>query len=250
MSSRNRNSSVKGIAFDLGDTLIGTGTLMLAGAEYAAQQLHSAGLILDEEKLVRTFLEADDMSDFPHINHLFSHIEISQEALAESGVIDPDTTLSTLTIASAFLAYYRHKVRQLVQPNTQLISLLGKLRARDFLLGVISNGTLEGQIEVMTRLGILRYFDDILISEEIGVEKPDPEIFRTASERLGMEPESILFIGDSWETDILGAAAVGFQVALSVQYAQDKTRTREGIDIPGCAVIESIEDVLHLLHIE
>jgi FMN phosphatase YigB (HAD superfamily) len=48
-----------------------------------------------------------------------------------------------------------------------------------------------------------------VISEEVGVTKPDPRIFGIALDRLGQRPESTVMVGDAWGTDIVGAHAAG-----------------------------------------
>ena len=53
----------------------------------------------------------------------------------------------------------------------------------------------------------------VLVSEELGAYKPDPRVFRTALERLGLEAHEVLHVGDSDVDDIRGAKAAGMQVA-------------------------------------
>lgn len=87
-------------------------------------------------------------------------------------------------------------------------SVLERLRARRYYLGVISNsiGTIGEQL---ARVGLAQYFENIIDSANVGVEKPNPEIFRLALERPGVEPREALFIGDTCATDIGGAEAAG-----------------------------------------
>jgi putative hydrolase of the HAD superfamily len=85
---------------------------------------------------------------------------------------------------------------------------LAALRAKGLTLAIISNfdsrlfGILDG-------LGIASKFDAILISSEIGYAKPAPEIFRRALELFSLTPDQTFFVGDSPETDILGATRAG-----------------------------------------
>lgn len=98
-----------------------------------------------------------------------------------------------------------------VQPNTA--PFLASLQAQGFSLGVISNsvGTMDEQL---TRLGLAQYFQAVLDSAVVGVEKPHPEIFRLALARVGVEASEAIFVGDTYATDIGGAQLAGLQGVL------------------------------------
>ena len=66
--------------------------------------------------------------------------------------------------------------------------------------------------EHLARLGVGSRFETVVTSAEAGVQKPDPEIFRLALARLGVEPSWALHVGDS-EADRLGARAAGLAFA-------------------------------------
>ena len=74
---------------------------------------------------------------------------------------------------------------------------------------LISNGQSEQQRDKLRRLSIDTSFDHILISEEIGIRKPDPAIFRRALDLTDTNPDQAVMIGDNAIADIAGAAALG-----------------------------------------
>ena len=82
------------------------------------------------------------------------------------------------------------------------------LRPR-YKLGLITNGPSVIQRAKIERFGLAQYFDLLVVSGEVGVAKPDPAIFRLALERLGVGSAEALFVGDSPEYDLRGAAAAG-----------------------------------------
>ena len=86
-------------------------------------------------------------------------------------------------------------------------------RRRDFKLGLISNAT-ELARRVLKNLDMERYFDFIVISEEVGVRKPDPRIFEIALEMANTRPERSLFLGDKPATDAMGATRAGMMAVL------------------------------------
>jgi HAD superfamily hydrolase (TIGR01549 family) len=80
-----------------------------------------------------------------------------------------------------------------------------------FRLGLVTNGPIWTQGEKIERFGLRRWMDVLLISEEIGVAKPDPAIFHTALNQIGAEAAEAIFVGDSPEHDLLGAARAGMR---------------------------------------
>ena len=76
-------------------------------------------------------------------------------------------------------------------------------------LHIITNGFKEVQEIKMQSSGILKYFDKFFFSEDLGVKKPHPEIFRNALETCQCSIEYALMIGDDWGADVLGARNLG-----------------------------------------
>jgi putative hydrolase of the HAD superfamily len=73
--------------------------------------------------------------------------------------------------------------------------------------------------EALEAAGIRDRFDVILDSAVVGVEKPDPAIFRAALTALEVAPEEALFVGDLYEVDVVGARAAGIEAVLLVPQA-------------------------------
>ncbi|MES9697273.1 HAD family hydrolase [Bacillus sp. JJ927] len=86
---------------------------------------------------------------------------------------------------------------------------LQSLQQRGYSLGIISNGDYEQQIEKLTALNILQYFKYIFTSSEIGISKPDPEIFYRAGLQSNLEMKDCYYIGDRLETDAISSTIAG-----------------------------------------
>jgi putative hydrolase of the HAD superfamily len=91
--------------------------------------------------------------------------------------------------------------------------LLARLEKRDLVVGLISNAT-ELARRVLDNLDMTKYFDHIVLSDEVKVRKPNPEIFWIAAKKAGVLPSRSLYIGDRLATDIVGARAAGFNAML------------------------------------
>lgn len=114
------------------------------------------------------------------------------------------------TLASQFCkeALGRIPTKNKLIPGT--VELLQYLRPK-YRLYILSNGFTELQSKKMKTAHILHYFDDIILSEDIGCNKPHPAIFKHALEKTASKVEESIMIGDMLETDIAGAANVGME---------------------------------------
>jgi epoxide hydrolase-like predicted phosphatase len=95
-----------------------------------------------------------------------------------------------------------------IEPN---LALVRALRSR-YRVSVLSNADrlLRERLETDGTGGL---FDDIVISAEVGMAKPEPGIFRLAVERLGLAPAECVFI-DDWDLNVEAAREVGFRAVL------------------------------------
>jgi putative hydrolase of the HAD superfamily len=92
----------------------------------------------------------------------------------------------------------------------EVLEVLQNLRPR-FQLAVISN--FDGRLRmILEQLGISRFFSHVFISSELGVDKPDPEIFRRALKVINLPPNEVLHIGDDPERDWKAASAAGLSI--------------------------------------
>lgn len=96
-------------------------------------------------------------------------------------------------------------------PGTK--SMLTSL-ASTYRLGLITNGRSDLQRSVIDHHQLTSFFNPILISEEVGLSKPEPALFLRPVQAFGLEPEQVLFIGDHPLHDVAAAKAVGMPALL------------------------------------
>ena len=89
------------------------------------------------------------------------------------------------------------------------LPLLSALRAAGKTLILITNGMQETHVERIAFLGLEAYFHHTLISDAVGLFKPDPRIFRHALALAGCAPPEAAMVGDNPVNDIFGARGVG-----------------------------------------
>jgi 5'-nucleotidase len=90
------------------------------------------------------------------------------------------------------------------------VDLLVHLR-KSIRVGIVTNNLLEEQRGKLRVCGLDPYVDVLVASEDVGVSKPDPEIFDIAVRRLGVTAAESVMVGDSWQNDIAGATAAGIR---------------------------------------
>ena len=74
---------------------------------------------------------------------------------------------------------------------------------KHFEVGIITNGSSQRQRAKIINTNLNNYFDTIIISEEVGLSKPDKRIFELALNKLDVQPEDVLFVGDDLERILL-----------------------------------------------
>jgi epoxide hydrolase-like predicted phosphatase len=97
----------------------------------------------------------------------------------------------------------------IIEANLSVAQVLRAL----YKVSILSNADVSLRHRLEHELRIHHLFDDIVCSAEVGMAKPDPEVFHLAAERLGLRPEHCAFI-DDWDKNVEAARAVGMRAVL------------------------------------
>lgn len=123
-----------------------------------------------------------------------------------------------------------------------VLPALGALRARDLIMGVISDWGI-GLGLILRHHDLIRYFDFAVISAAQRRAKPDPALFQTALRRADAIPDYAIHVGDSYPLDVLGARAAGITpILLDRRGALDPAAL-------DCLVARDLYGVLDLLEV-
>jgi putative hydrolase of the HAD superfamily len=177
-----------------------------------------------------------------HLLVLRGEIPVDEARFARFRALAADCGAPSLDVAEVAAAYRTAYLRaRRAVPGA--LELLGAIRAHAK-IGVVTNNVVVEQVEKLAHLSMTELVDVLVISEEAGVRKPDPAIFRIALARAGASADQAVMLGDSWGSDVLGARAAGVRAVWL---------NRTGLPCPGpglCAEIQSLlptESVLELL---
>ena len=116
--------------------------------------------------------------------------------------------------------------------------------SKRFQTAVITNGVSDVQNTKLEAIGLKSFFNRIVIGPEIGILKPDPEIFRYVARLLNVTPSECLNIGDSYTLDVIGPKKAGM---LACWYNPEQIAAPEGSSVKADFVIRSLPEILAIL---
>lgn len=104
--------------------------------------------------------------------------------------------------------FFQHQLSLVHEVMPCVFDVLEKLHGK-YKMHVITNSVKTTQMRRLTESGLIKYFDRIFISEELGSQKPAPEFFDIVFDTLGISRSEALIIGDSYSSDIKGGINAG-----------------------------------------
>ena len=107
-------------------------------------------------------------------------------------------------------------------PGARRFLAVAHARAR---VVVVTNNLVEEQQEKLAFLRLTPFVHDLVTSEELGVSKPDPRFFAAALERSSLDRQEVVVLGDSFESDVVGARLSGLAVVWFNRFGARTPRT-------------------------
>lgn len=144
---------------------------------------------------------------------LYSREEVSREQLQRNRF---ELTLRELglddgaysEVGSRYMQYYRNHWQWIAGAREAF-----EAACRHYPVGILTNGFAETQKLKFEQFELYEKAEHLVISEEVGTLKPHPSIFAHATELTGFAPDQILYVGDSYSSDVAGGTGFGWHVA-------------------------------------
>ena len=205
---------IKAVVFDVGDTLFIPERPWLEvlpralDAIYAYAKENGLELPSDEfmghnKAVFESYLELENDSDID-IPDLTKYQYLLRELFANRS--EDEITIMAAKMNDVFWSFINANWAL----RTEAPESLQDLRSMGISMGIISNHhNHEALLSLLEEHGILDYFGVVLSSEQEGVRKPNPEIFRKCLSQMGVDASQALYVGDSAERDVGGARAAG-----------------------------------------
>lgn len=128
--------------------------------------------------------------------------------------------------------FFRDTSTEYIRLYEWSLPILQTLKENGKKVYLLSNAQRSFTYHEMEMLDIVKYFDDIYISSDYGVKKPNPKFFKRLMEDKGLDAKACLFLGNDQTCDILGAQAMGMDTwyvhtSCSPEYRDDVKATYE-----------------------
>lgn len=200
-------SKIKGIIFDLDDTLYNEIDYVKSGYRKVATYLESLVNKTSDEIFNLLISRFED-----NRNNVFNYV------LEMLGIDENDVLMECLEI-------YRNQEPD-ISLKSEIKELLLELK-KEYKLGIITDGRPEGQWAKIRALGLDKIMDEIIVTDELGgirYRKPHELSYQIISKRLEIELEELTYIGDNEQKDFIGAKRLGiYTIHLDNEYGLYKT---------------------------
>lgn len=125
---------------------------------------------------------------------------------------DLDYPQITEPTALEFQKIYEEELDNIVMHDA-VFETLNFLKAQNIPISIITNGPTDHQYKKVIQLNLLNWVkeDNVIISQATGFQKPDREIFQLAEKEFNLTAENTLYVGDSFENDVVGAKSAGWK---------------------------------------
>ena len=191
---------LKAIIFDLDHTLFDRHATLRAIAPMFRDYFDMSGSVTDEE-IAELWIYADD-------HYVYDGWEYIYRYLVEHGVFN------TVPKYEDYRSFIYDTFSRVAIRYDFVLPMLKKFKKQGLKVGLITNGRHELQYKKLKMTGLMYIFDEIIVSGDVGIEKPDKEIFDMMCEKLGVKPCECLYVGDNPQNDIGGAKNAGMHTCL------------------------------------
>lgn len=141
------------------------------------------------------------------------HVELSETASSHNRLLYFQKMLEIINVNPMKYAYeiyskYWDNFLDRLNPYDEIYILFEKYKNR---ICLVTDLTADIQYRKIQKLGLQKYCNKLVTSEEAGREKPHPYMFMLALQKLGLRVDEVCMIGDNFQKDIIGSASLGIE---------------------------------------
>ena len=188
---------IKGLLYDLDDTLISRDDAFIGFTK----------------KFFNKFINPEDYSYSDFLGFMRKSDSVTKWSAEKNLLFEELRKFVPLTESTDnYVNFFWDSIVKSVKPDIEANKHLEKLNEIKFPWGVLTNGY-KYQHDKMKRSGVGKLAPFYIVSGDFGCHKPCKDVFIEASKKIDLPCEEILFVGDTAETDIIGAQSVGMKTA-------------------------------------
>ena len=191
---------IKLVGFDLDDCLFDSTGLSQRARIKGIDVMLSLGLKIDRQKaliLIQEIVAEYGSNSSKHYDYFIRRLN-----LYENYAISFNEQVRYIT--AAVMAYHGQKIKH-IQLYDDVLKSLEKLKKSSIKTAIITDGIPIKQYEKILRLGIDDLIDLVVISDEIGIRKPNPELFSYCLKKFKVKGHETIYVGDNIYKDIIPA---------------------------------------------
>ena len=213
--------ALQAVFFDIDDTLFSTTVFADKARRAAVDAMVRAGLQATRDACLKELQEV--IGEFSS-NH-GSHFDKVIQRLPAKAI---ETANPAIIVAAGVVAYHETKWREL-QVYDDVYEVLQWIGTKPLVRGIISAGLTIKQAEKLIRLKIYDFLtpNAIFFTEQIGISKPNPKLYRRAVADLELDPSKVMYVGDNPTHDINPANAEGLITVRSQRSGRYSEHTGE-----------------------
>lgn len=214
---------MKAVLFDLDETILNRDASLLAFLDDQYERYFNVWGHIEKDRVIKRIVELDARG-YVWKDKVYALLieEYQLEVSAEELLND-----------------YTDRFHHFVIGFPKYKEVLGELKRQGYLLGLITNGEIGIQRANIQSLGIADMMDVIVVSEEVGMKKPNKDIFEYALTKLQVSPNEAVFIGDNPINDVEAAFNVGMVGIWKRDHLLESYTTKY--------VIDKLDEVFNLL---
>lgn len=225
---------LRGILFDLDDTLYDYKGLE-RNAKESAEDYAESVLKIERDKFREAFREGREVvkRQLPYVAAGHNRLLYYQKALE---ILRYRVISSALELEEVYWNYLLEHMKL----NEGVEELLKFVKGKGWKIGICTDLTAQIQLRKIRKLGLDKWLDCLVTSEEAGIEKPNLEMFQLSLRKMGLESKDVLYVGDSYCRDVEGARSAGMN---AVWYVPGFDRESPG----ECICTQNFRDLMEEL---
>ena len=173
---------------------------------------------ISKEKFIRTFNQSKK-----EVRKGLENSPDSHDRIIYFQQMGEKLNLNLTLMLKLYNTYYTSFLKY-IKPRKGVLKTFKKIKRRGLKIIILTNEVVEIQLRKINKMGLLKYADYFIASEDVGIDKPSKKIFLYALKKASAKPDETIMVGDDEKADIYGAKKVKIKNILLTNNKNKKTK--------------------------